>query len=229
MKGLFNYDSPLMQVAGFITDLLLLNILFLICCLPIVTIGAAQSALYYAVRTLRDPEDGRSCYKLFFKGFISGFWKVTLVWCVFLVFDVILGYTMLMCYKNADLGIFIHWGVPAAGLLFSLILHSLVTVFHAQFSCGPVQLFRNSFILFVTNPFHSIVVGILTWAPAALALLRINTLLDLLPLFLLVYYSLALLVNSTIMKKPFARLIDHVNGDDIEVREDEPEMIEEEV
>lgn len=226
MKGLFNIDSPFMQVASFITDMLLLNILFLICCLPIVTIGAAQSGLYYAVRTLRDPEDGRSCYKLFFKGFASGFWKVTLVWCVFLVFDVILAYTMLMSYKNAELGIFVHWGVPAAGLLFSLILHSLVTIFHSQFNCGPVQLFRNSFVLFVTNPFHSMVVAILTWAPAVLALLRINTFLDLLPLFLLVYYTIALLFGSTIMKKPFARLIDHVNGDDIDVRQDEPEKTE---
>lgn len=229
MKGLFNLDSPFMQVAGFITDLLLLNILFLICCLPIVTIGAAQSALYAAVRTLRDPEDGRSCYKLFFKGFISGFWKVSLVWAVFLVFDVILYTTMRVSFENQELGIFIHWGVPAVGLVFSLILQSLVTIFHSQFNCGPVQLFRNTFILFLTNPFHSIVVGILTWVPAALALLRPNTLLDLLPLFLLVYFSLALLINSTIMKKPFARLIDHLNGDDIEVREDEPEKIGEEV
>ena len=223
MKGLFNFDSPFMQVAGFITDVIVLNILFLICCIPVVTIGPAQAALYYAVRTLRDPEDGRSCYKLFFKGFISGFWKVSLVWLVFLVFDVILGYTMLTSYKNAELGIFVHWGVPAAGLVFSLILHSLVPLFHSQFNCGPVQLFRNSFILFVTNPFHAIVVGILAWAPVALLVLRPNTFLDLIPLFLLVYYSLALLINSTIMKKPFQRLIDHVNSDDIEVRE---EMLE---
>ncbi len=227
MKGLFSYDSVFGRVMSFITDMILLNILFLVCCLPIVTIGAAQSGLYYAVRTLRDPEDDRSCYKLFFKGFASGFWRITLVWCVFLVIDTILMYTMLMCFSYADTGLFIHWGVPCAGLIFSLILHSLTTIFHSQFTCGPVQLFRNSFLLLATNPFHAIVVGVLTWVPLALALLRPNTFLDFLPLFLLVYYTVALLINSTVMKKPFQRLIDHVNGDDIEVREDAEEQTEE--
>lgn len=227
MKGLFNIDSKFMEVLGFIADMILLNILYLICCIPIVTIGAAQSGMYYAVRPLRDPEDGRSCYKLFFKGFISGFWKITLVWVVFLVFDGILLFTMLACFQNAHTGLMMHWAIPGVGLLVSLVLHSLTTIFHSQFSCGPVQLFRNSVILLFTNPFHSIVVGILVWAPVALFVWNIKLFLDLLPLLLMVYYTIALLFSSTIMKKPFQRLIDHVNGDDIEIRQDEPEKTQE--
>lgn len=227
MKGLFGYDTPFGRVMCFITDLILLNLLFLLCCLPIVTIGAAQSGLYYGVRTLRDPEDDRSCYKLFFKGFAAGFWKVTLVWCVFLIFDGILTYTMLKCYANAGNGLLMPWGIPAAGLIFSLILHSLLTIFHSQFSCGPLQLVRNSLILFFTNPFHSILVAVLTWVPLVIALVQPNLFLDLFPVVLLVYYSLALLIASTVMKKPFQRLIDYMDGDDVEVRQDASEETEE--
>ena len=223
MKGLFSFDSKFGQVMAFIADLVLLNLLFLLCCIPIVTIGAAQSGLYYAVRTLRDPEDGRSCYKLFFKGFANGFWRITLVWLVFLAVDCLLFYTMWISFENQELGIFIHWGVPCAGLVFSLLLHSLTTIFHSQFECSVGQLFRNTVLLFVTNPFHSIVVGVLTWAPVLLAGFKIVTFVDLMPVFVAVYYSLALLVNSTVMKKPFQGLIDYMNGDEVEEREDTQE------
>ena len=220
MRSLFSYDSKFGQVMGFITDVILLNLLFLVCCIPIVTIGAAQSGLYYAVRTLRDPEDGRSCYKLFFKGFVSGFWRITLVWCAFLVIDAVLFYTMWVSFENQALGIFIHWGVPCAGLILSLLLHSLTTIFHSQFDCTAGQLFRNTVLLFATNPFHSIVVGVLTWAPLVLAGFNIVTFVDLIPLFAAVYYSLALLVNSTVMKKPFQNLINHMDEDEVEEREE---------
>lgn len=221
MKSLFSVDSKFGQVMCFVADLVLLNLLFLLCCIPIVTIGAAQSGLYAAIRPLRDPEDGRSCYKLFFKGFVSGFWRITLVWTVFLVIDAILFYTMWICFENQALGIFVHWGVPCAGLIFSLLLHSLTTIFHSQFDCSAGQLFRNTFLLFATNPFHSVVVAVLTWAPVLLAGFKFTTFADLIPLFVAVYYSLALLVNSTVMKKPFQGLIDYMNGDEVEEREEE--------
>lgn len=223
MKGIFGLDSKFGQVMAFIADLVLLNLLFLVCCIPVVTIGAAQSGLYYAVRTLRDPEDGRSCYKLFFKGFANGFWRITLVWLVFLVVDVLLFYTMWISFENKELGIFVHWGIPCAGLIFSLLLHSLTTIFHSQFDCSVGQLFRNTVLLFVTNPFHSIVVGVLTWAPALLAGFNIVTFADVVPVFVAVYYSTALLINSTVMKKPFQRLIDYMNGDEVEQREEAQE------
>lgn len=214
MRNLFSVESKFGQVMCFLADVVLLNLMFLICCLPIVTIGAAQSALYSAVRPLRDPEDGRSCYKLFFKGFISGFWRVTLVWCVFLVIDAILFYNMWVSFENQALGIFVHWGVPCAGLIFSLLLHSMVTIFHSQFDCTTGQLFRNSVLLFATNPIHAVIVAALTWAPALMAAFDMVTFEQFLPLFISLYYSLAMLINSIVMKKPFQGLIDHMGGEE---------------
>ena len=42
-----NLDSPLMQGLGKMADLMWLNVLTLICCLPIVTIGASLTAMNY--------------------------------------------------------------------------------------------------------------------------------------------------------------------------------------
>ena len=49
MGGIFSLDGPLMQLLNKLADLLTLSILWLLGCLPIVTIGASTTALYYAV------------------------------------------------------------------------------------------------------------------------------------------------------------------------------------
>lgn len=48
------YDSPVMSTIGKITDMIWLSALWFVCCLPVVTIGAATTALYYTgVKTIR--------------------------------------------------------------------------------------------------------------------------------------------------------------------------------
>ena len=48
-KSIFRADSWLWKPFGWLADILLLSILWLLCCLPVVTIGAATTALYDAV------------------------------------------------------------------------------------------------------------------------------------------------------------------------------------
>lgn len=227
MRSIFNPESKFGQMMSFVADLFILNILFLICCLPVITIGAAQAGLYSAVQPLRDPEDGRSCYKLFFKGFINGFGRITLVWCILLIVNLLSLYIAMTAFQFPDV-VMIPWGIPAVMLIITMVIHSLLTIFHAKFSCTSFNLFRNSVILMITNPFHSIGVAVLTWLPFAMVLLWPATFMDLLPIFVSVYYTVAFLFSSTIMKKPFQRLVDHINGDDIADKEAVPEEAAEE-
>ena len=85
MKNLFSYDNKVMQVLMTIGDLVILNILFLLCSIPIVTMGAAQAGLYTAVRVITDKEDDSSPAAGFFRGFKTGFFKITLIWIPFLL------------------------------------------------------------------------------------------------------------------------------------------------
>jgi hypothetical protein len=80
MRDLFSCDSKFMQILHTISDHILLNLLFIICCIPVVTIGAAQAGLYSGIRVLRDEEDDSSCFRAFWKGFGIGFGKITFVW-----------------------------------------------------------------------------------------------------------------------------------------------------
>ena len=53
----FNLDSPVMQALGKMADLMWLNILTLICCIPVVTVGASLTAMHYmALKIVRNEE-----------------------------------------------------------------------------------------------------------------------------------------------------------------------------
>ena len=74
----FDMDSPLMQGLGKMADLLWLNVLTLICCIPIVTIGASFTAMnYMALKMARNEE----CYitRGFFKSFRENLKQATLI------------------------------------------------------------------------------------------------------------------------------------------------------
>lgn len=57
MGSFFNMDSPVMRFLSRLCDLMILNILCLICCIPIVTIGASITALYSVTLKMVKGED----------------------------------------------------------------------------------------------------------------------------------------------------------------------------
>lgn len=212
MSNLFSPESKLTQVLGYVADLFFLNVIFLVCCLPIFTIGAAQAGLYTATRQMIDPEDDRSVVKAFFRGFVNGFGKISLVSTFFLLLDVILLYTLFMAIDYPQLGI--HWALPTVLLAICLLVHSLLPVFHFRFNCGPFQLFRNCVLLLIAHPLRSIAVMLLTWAPVGLFFLNPKMFLDLSVLFLMFYYSVAFLFGAYMMVKPFQQLMDDMEFDE---------------
>lgn len=84
MKGLFNYDGPVMSAMSRIADLIILNILTVLCCIPIITAGAALTALHYmTIKMVRKEE----CYIVrgYFKSFKQNFRQATIIWLILLV------------------------------------------------------------------------------------------------------------------------------------------------
>ena len=68
MSRMFSYDGPLMTFIGKIADLLILNVIWLLCCIPIITIGPATTAMYYVTLKLARNEEP-SIVKSFFHSF----------------------------------------------------------------------------------------------------------------------------------------------------------------
>lgn len=84
MGSFFSYDSPLMNFLTKMADLIILNILAIICCIPIFTIGASVTALHYvALKIVRNEE--YYVTKYFFKSFKQNFKQATIIWLIMLL------------------------------------------------------------------------------------------------------------------------------------------------
>lgn len=206
MSGFFSYDSRLMQALNVLGDLILLNILFLLCSLPLVTIGAAQGALYSGLRTLRDPEDDSSCIKAFFRGLRTGFGRVTAAWLIFAV-PLCAALWILLSQSAGSLT-----GSPAllvcvVSLLLAMLFQTQLPLIHAHFDCTIRQLLRNSVFYTISQLPRAFVSTVLLWLPVGVALFDLSLFLKLSPLWLCIYYSAALSLSLSLMKKPLQILI----------------------
>jgi len=65
---LFDLDSPLMRFLSRISELMIVNVLTIICCLPIITIGPALAAAHYTLLKMARDEYSYVA-KTYFKGF----------------------------------------------------------------------------------------------------------------------------------------------------------------
>ena len=71
------------------TDVLLIGFYFIICSLPVFTIGASTTALYYAIH--KCTFKGKGYTTDFFRSFKSNFKQSTLSWLIFIVLFIVLG------------------------------------------------------------------------------------------------------------------------------------------
>ena len=83
MGKLFDIEGPVIQFLNRVADLMILNFLVMICCLPIVTAGAAFTAMHYVLLKIARKEEGY-LVKGFFKSFKENFKQSTIIWMLML-------------------------------------------------------------------------------------------------------------------------------------------------
>lgn len=90
-SGFFNYDNPVWRFIGKFFDIMILNVLWFVCSIPIVTIGASTTAVYYVTLKLVRDEEGATV-KSFFKSFKDNFKQSTVIWLLMLVAGAVIGF-----------------------------------------------------------------------------------------------------------------------------------------
>lgn len=80
MRKFFELDNPVSQFLGRMGDLIVLNVLFLVCSVPLVTIGASLTAM---IKVIQEYQEGleRSCFPLFSALFVRIFSRRPLLGC----------------------------------------------------------------------------------------------------------------------------------------------------
>ena len=78
MGRFFNMDNKFFVFMGKVADLCMLNLLCIICCIPIVTAGASLTALYYVTMKMVRNEEAY-IFRSFFRSFKQNFKQATVI------------------------------------------------------------------------------------------------------------------------------------------------------
>lgn len=160
---LFNIDSPMMQALSKIADLFILNLLFMVCCIPIITIGTSLTALYtVTLKTARNEES--YVFRSFFKAFKDNFKISTLSWLILLIAGTIL----FVDFRYAVVFPEPYNQIIRVATVFLSILYLLLITYLfpyiARFENTLKDSFKNAFLLSVTHlpyTFLFLVIGVL--------------------------------------------------------------------
>lgn len=202
MQSLFSPDSKIMQTLNRLCDLVILNVVYLVTCLPIVTIGAANTALYTVCFRFRDNLDGHFI-SVYFRAFRENFKQGTLLWGILLLLGVAAGFGIFV-FSCLD-GIW-HYGIYLYTLLLALVVMTASYAFPllSQFSNTTKTTLTNAFALSMGYLPRSLVIAVLNLLPWALLLVNFYVFIQASLAWLFVYFSTAAYITTFLLKKVFA-------------------------
>jgi len=148
MRSLFNLDGPVLQFINKITYSVYLNILWFICCIPIVTAGASTTALFYVTLKMVKNEEG-NITKAFFRSFRANLKQGTKIWLILLFLGAILctdGYVLYhLRFEN------IFWTLCTAVFFVAAAAYAIVLMYIfpllARFDNTVGAMFKNALFI----------------------------------------------------------------------------------
>lgn len=204
MKNIFNPDSALMRGLGKIADLIVLNLLYLVSCIPLFTIGAANAALYDV--TTRLSRDDALIWRHYWAAFRSNFKKATAIWLIFLLVVGIV-YSCAVFYWSYDLPnksvcLFLLGIVAVAWLS----VYSWVFPLQARFENNVGSMLSNALLCSLSYLPRTVVITLLNAVFPTVVLLLPGVLFNAIFLFLLIWFSASAYLSTLLLRKPMKQL-----------------------
>lgn len=157
MGNIFNSDSGFSKFMNRIADLFILNILWIFCSIPIITIGATTTALYSVNLKFIDNEEG-NLIKTFFKSFKENFKKSTIIWLIILAVSIILGVNLVFWLKcGLSLSYFALPFIFFSLFIFLLVIPYIFLIL-TKTKCSILNIFKYCFIISLKNLPYSVLI-----------------------------------------------------------------------
>ena len=161
----YNQDSKFWHFATLVADFILLNLLFVVLCIPVVTIGPAVSALIHTTLKLSEDEN-RTIIKPFWNEFQRDISKKMVLWIVYLVLIAAMVYMAQFYWNfaNNNVDLFRIFGfmlfVLSALILVTTIVASIIGLAMTTKYFSPIKrLIKNSYLLIIVMPFQSLIMA----------------------------------------------------------------------
>lgn len=201
MRKFFSDSNPVIRGLTKLADLMWLNALFIITSLPVFTIGASTSALYYeSMRVVQGEESYIT--KDFFKAFKNNFKNATVVWLVSAFLLVLFGYTFYIL-GTSDLS-YAHIAMGIMGIPMVLISFMLLYVFPimSKFENTLMNTVINALLISLAQFPKTILMLAFSAVPVLLVLSSWNWF----PLLILGGFAIVAYVNGSFMNKIFEKI-----------------------
>lgn len=148
MKNFFQMDGPVMRAMSDLSTLVILNLVTMLCCLPVVTAGASLSAMHYILMQMPDEQVGH-VIPAFFRQFRGNLRCSTLPWLILLAAGALF-YMDYRVFGSGDMNRALV--IPAyAGMGVVLLLYVWMFPLLARFDNTVAATLRNTMILAAGN------------------------------------------------------------------------------
>jgi len=143
--GFFSMDGPIYKIGGIIADILILGILWVLLAVPIVTIGASTSAVYYVFTKRINGRDGY-LWREFWSSFRQNFRTATAVWLTLLVIYIVLTFNIVnigLLEGMADFILIVQFVILVQITFITMYAFPLIS----RFEMGYKEVFKTAFFL----------------------------------------------------------------------------------
>lgn len=206
MNRLFTLDNPVSRFLERVFDLIYLNILCLVCCIPIITIGSSVTALYYCMIKIKRERDSYIT-KMFFQSFKTNLKQgilMTILFiglAVFLLFDIHICNSFNLAYKE-----YIKVALYILLEIFAIVISYAFPIL-AQFDSTIRQNLKISLIMAIGNLGCTIFILVLNALPFVLYLFFTEIFWTTFPIWITLGFSFIAMVNTQMFVKIFAKYI----------------------
>ena len=201
MANLFDINGKAYRFMEKIADGLIVNILWVVFSLPIITAGAATTALYYTMYKVIQNDTGH-VWKEFWRAFKTNFKQATILWIIFLLIIAFLGLDCYFAYILSDANVTLKWLTAVLMFLMAIwVMWSLYWFPYISHIDDPIKaVMKNTLIMCVSNFGKS-----LSLFAAFAACAAIIVILPLSPVFLLVLPAVYMHFACRMIKKVFSQ------------------------
>ncbi len=207
MNRLFSMDNKFFVFMGKVADLCLLNLVCLICCIPIVTAGASLTALYYVTLKMVRNEEAY-IFRSFFKSFRQNFKQATIIHLIMVAAAVLL---------YLDTTIVKAMGEPVSSVMsviFAVFTMIYVMIFLylypilAKFYNSVKNTFTNAILMAIRHLPYTVIMLIISALPVLIFFVpSFQAQMTLILLFLLFGFAVVAYCNSYFFVKVFDKYI----------------------
>ncbi len=206
MNSMFNPDNPFMQFLARVGELIILNFIFILCCIPVVTAGAAGAALQKCVQAILFEED-EPISRVYIRAFRENFKQATLIWVLVLFFLGAMGanaFLLSTFFVGNTVKLFgaVLLFLTAAVLCVVSVLFPLLVRYENKL----LDHVKNAMILAVIKLPRALAMTAINLFPVIVAWFSLDVLYATMVFWLVIGFAFASYMSAYLMQKPFAEI-----------------------